>query len=207
MVAQPLIPEGLEGRPKRVKFQDSDPIAPGFVTLRGDYVNDRGQRFALTAAALVRDADALRRFTGILRIWLVALEAGSAADVEQSRDPNADRPDLEFLVRQGESCGDEPVLGLDVAFRCDGRDSDADFDIFGRVETPIGSHEKRCFCGPNRVEASGNNAKLGGLTADPKAVDLPPRANRDADYHCWVKGRDGGGDYSLGLKWSQVKCT
>jgi hypothetical protein len=128
------------------------------------------------------------------------------ADAEQGQDPAADRPDVESLVREGERCGDEPVIGLDVDLRCDG-DPDAEFDIVGRVETPIGSHERRCFCGPNRVRASGNNAKLGGLTADPRAVDLPPARDRDANYHCWVKGRDGGGSYSLGLGWSRVKCT
>src|SRR5215207_7635545 len=117
MVPQPLIPEGLEPRPEPVDFEDSVPIAPGFVTLRGDYVNERGQRFTLTAAAQVRDADALRRYTGILRVWLVALEAGSVTDAEQGPGPNGDRPDLESLVREGERSGDEPVLALNVNLR------------------------------------------------------------------------------------------
>jgi hypothetical protein len=184
---QPLIPEGLEPRPERVEFKDSDPIAPGFVTLRGDYVNDRGQRFTLTATALVRDADALRRFTGILTVWLVALEAGSVTDAEQGPDPNADPPDLESLVREGEHCGDEPVLALEVNLRCDGVDPDADFDIVGRLEAPTASGEQRCFRGPNRVVASGNNAKLGGLTYDPRPVGLPPNQDRDANYHCTLR--------------------
>ena len=190
-----------------MEFKDSDPIAPGFVTLRGDYRNDRGQRFTLTATALVRDADALRRFAEIQRVWLVALEAGSVTDAEQGPDPKADRADLESLVREGERCGDEPVLALDVNLRCDGVDSDADFDIVGRVETGIAGGEKRCFSGPNRVVASGNNAKLGGLTYDPRPVGLPPNQDRDANYHCWVKGGGGGGSYWLNLGWSQVKCT
>lgn len=190
-----------------MEFNDSDPIAPGFVTLRGDYRNDRGQRFTLTATALVRDADALRRYTGILRVWLVALETGSVTDAEEGPDPNADRLDLESLVREGESCGDEPVLALDVNLRCDGVDPDAEFDIVGRFETDIASGEKRCFSGPNRVVASGNNAKLGGLTKDPRPVGLPPPQDRDANYHCWVKGRGGGGSYSLNLGWKKVTCT
>jgi hypothetical protein len=200
-----LIPEGLEPRPERVEFKDSDPITPGFVRRRGDYVNDRGQRFTLTATALVRDADALRRYTGILRVWLVALEAGSVTDAEQGPDPNADRLDLESLVREGDRCGDEPVLALDVNREGDGVDPRADFDIIGRFETPIASGEKRCFKGPNRVVASGKNAKLGGLTYDPRPVGLPPNQDRDANHYCWVKGGGGGGDYSLNLGWSQVK--
>jgi hypothetical protein len=203
---QPLIPEGLEPRPEPVDFEDSAPIAPGFVTLRGDYRNDRGQRFTLTAAALVRDADALRRFTGILRVWLVALEAGSVTDAEQGPGPNADPLDLESLVREGERCGDEPVLALDVDLRCDGVDREADFEIVGRFETPISGGERRCFKGPNRVVASGNNATLGGLTYDPKAVGLPPSRDRDANNHCWVQGGRGGGNYSLDCKWAPGKC-
>jgi hypothetical protein len=207
MVPQPLIPEALEPRPEPVDFEDSVPIAPGFVTLRGDYVNDRGQRFSLTAAALVRDADALRRFTGILRVWLVALEAGSVTDAEQGPGSNAGWPDLESLVREGERCGDEPVLALDVIVRCDGGDPEAEFDIVGRFETAIGSGERRCFRGPNRVVASGNNATLGGLTAYRYQVGLPPARDRDANYHCWVRGGAGGGSYSLAAGWSRVTCT
>jgi hypothetical protein len=207
MVPQPLIPEGFKPRPERVEFTDSDPIAPGFVTLRGDYVNDRDQRFTLTANALARDADAVRSFTEILKVWLVALEAGSVTHAERGPDPNADRLDVEAAVREGDRCGDEPVLALDVNFRCDGGGPDSDFDIVGRFETRIGSGERRCFCGPNRVVASGNNAKLGGLTVDPHAVGLPPNRDRDANYHCWVKGGAGGGHYSLNLGWSRVKCT
>jgi hypothetical protein len=201
---RPLIPEGLEPRPERVEFKDSDPIAPGFVTLRGNYRNDRGQRFTLTATALVRDADALRRFTGILRVWLVALEAGSGTDAEQG--PNADRPDLESLVREGERCGDEPVLALDVNFQCDGVDPEAYYTIVGRFETSIGGGERRCFKGPNQVVASGNNATLGGLTDRPHQVGLPPSRNRGANNHCWVQGGSGGGNYSIDCAWAPVRC-
>jgi hypothetical protein len=208
MASPPLIPEGLEVTPKPVEFKPSDPIAPGFVTLRGDYVNDRGQRFTLTAAALVRDADALRRFTEDLRVWFVAVEAGGVADAEDGPAtktrpcPDADRLNLESLVREGERCGDEPVLGVHVAF--------AGFDIvFGRIDPPIFPTAKHYFEGPDEVEASGHNAKLGGLTdpPGPEVVDLPhgPPAKRDANNYCWVKAKDGGGKYTLDCSWHPYK--
>jgi hypothetical protein len=203
-----LIPEGLEPRPEPVEFEDTVPIAPGFVTRRGQYRNDRDQAFTLTAAALTRDADALRAFTNILRIWLVALDAGSLTRAEDAPEPDPDRPagpDLESLVRTGDCCGDEPVLGLDVDLQCG--DPEATYDIVGRVDTAIDSHEKRCFRGPERVVASGSNVKLGGLTAEKHVVDLPPSCDRDANRHCWVKGKHGGGNYSLNLGWYRVKCS
>jgi hypothetical protein len=207
MAEQPLIPSGLEVTPQPVEFERSDPIAPGFVTLRGDYENDRGQRFTLTAAALERDADALRSFTGVLQIWLVAVEAGSLADPEQGPGegpaPAADRPDLERLVREGERSGDEPVLALHVDFRRDG-DPDAELAIVGHVDPPIGNGGRHYYSGPDRVTAWGNNATLGGLTRNPQQVALGRANNRDSNYYCWVQGSGPAAGYALDVGWSRV---
>jgi hypothetical protein len=204
MAEPPLIPEGLEPRPEPVAFKPH-PGPPGFVTLRGDYVNDRDQRFTLTAAALERHADALRSFTGELRVWFVAVEPGSVADAEQGPDPDAHRPDLNSVVLEGASRGDEPVLGCDVAPQF--VDPDAEFAFVGHVEGPSpihinqgvqhywGSHLKR-------VRVAGKNVTLGGLVGAPNAVPLPPSpADHPPQWSCWIQGGHGGGTYKFKGKW------
>jgi hypothetical protein len=208
MNERPSFPGLPEPEPVPVEdWQEVPPLAPGFITVQGTYANAQGQRFRLTAAARERDADALERYRAAIRVWLWAGPPESAdLPPGEYAEPDQARPELSGLICDGLEAGDRPVLGLDLCQLEPHEEDSSGFAIFGVIDPPIEAGARHCFKGPERVIAIGANVTLGGLTVAPHSVGIPPRRDRHANNHCWVRGDPGGGSYTLNAAWQRVPC-
>jgi hypothetical protein len=214
----PVITGELDPQP--VDFELIEPIAPDLVSGRGAYTNEHDQRFVLTITAPTRDETAMVEFGRDLRVWLLAVVPPypfAEADEEQGQqgapppeDEEAAPPTLEELVREGESEGDQPVVGLSVDC-VQVLDAGTAFAMFSSFAVrKIDKDERHCFeSGPERVIASllTGAVKLGGLTYPPKVIALPPSPrNRHANGQCWVKGVAAESKYTLNAGWTKKPC-
>jgi hypothetical protein len=207
-------PDSLQSDLQYVDFgpKRTDPTS-GFVTYEGSYTNAEQQRFVLILTA-PKDDRYLERYRDELLVAFLARPEGAPPQAEHAEKHEGVRKSLVELIEEGvrEEGGDAPVLGLEV--RCDSLPNGARrrkrpelVTVIGYIDPWIGKDHRHCYQGPDRVRASAiGKVTLGGLTGDPKATDVPPTRDRDANRACWVRGVALKSNYHLNAEWDQVPC-